>query len=473
MERSARRALALLASTQFLLILDTAIINVAAPSIGQELGISALALSWVANAYLVTFGGLLLLSGRAADLFARRGLFVLGLGILVAASAAGALANEAAWLITARAAQGVGAAVAAASAFAMLLGLFPDGPDRHRALGVFAAMAGAGGAAGTVLGGVLTSWLSWRSTFGLNVVAGLLLALLALRVLEPGRSRQERTGFDLGGALSVTAGLGLLAYALVNTGVDGWTSPRTLVPGGLAIVLLAVFVVVERRVRTPLIPPAVVRRPVLLAANLLSALGQVVLFPMFFLVSVYLQAVLGYPAVVGGLSLLPLCAVVIVVASNAGRLIGRFGLWPVMVSGYVLVAIGLAWLSRLSADGSFVADVLFPSLVIGVGLPLVAITTNVAATAEAGPDEIGLASGLINTSQQFGSVIGLAVLSGIAAARTLADGGPDNPVALTNGFGTAFLVSAGVALLSALSVVALRSVAPQRTIEPTVANHAR
>jgi EmrB/QacA subfamily drug resistance transporter len=466
MERTARRALALLACTQFLLILDTAIINVAAPSIGDELGISASSLSWVANAYLVTFGGLLLLSGRAVDLFAARTLFTGGLGVLVAGSVTGAVAGEATWLIAARAVQGTGAAVAAAAAFAMLLRLFPDGPDRHKALGVFAAMAGAGGAAGTVLGGAFTSWLGWRSTFGLNVVAGLMLITLALRVLEPSRPERGRRGFDLGGALSITAGLGLLAYAMVNTGVDGWTSPWTLAPGGLAVVLLAVFVLVEARVRTPLAPLSVLRRPILRTANLLSGLAQFVMFPMFFLVSVYLQAVLGYSPVASGLGLLPLSLTTIAVASNAGRLIDRFGLRPVMVAGYVVIAVGLGWLSLLSADGSFVADVLFPSLILGAGLPLVIIPTNAAAAIQAGPDEVGLASGLINTSQQFGAVIGLAVLSGVAAARTLADGGPENVTALTNGFATAFLVSTGVALASALLAATLRPVTPQRMSFP-------
>ncbi|TCJ31624.1 MFS transporter [Parafrankia sp. BMG5.11] len=465
MEKSARSALTLLAGTQFLLILDTAIINVAAPSIGDEFDVSAATLSWVANAYLVTFGGLLLLSGRLADLFGRRRLFLTGLAVLVAASLTGAVAQTASWLIAARAVQGAGAALAAAAAFALLLSLFPDGPDRHRALGVFAAMAGAGGAAGTVLGGVLTSWLTWRSTFGLNVVAGLVLVGSALRSLAPDTRPSARLGFDLGGALSVTSGLALLAYSLVNTGVAGWTSPRTLVPGVTAVVLLAVFVWLEGRVRVPLVPAAVVRRPVLRRANLLSALGQVVLFPMFFLVSVYLQDVLGYSPVAGGSALLPLCVVVILVASNADRLIGGLGLRPAMTAGYVLVAVGMAWLSLLSPDGSFTGDILLPSLILGVGLPLVAITTNVAATADAGPEEIGLASGLINTSQQFGSVIGLAVLSGIASARVSAEGGPDDPAALTSGFAVAFIVASAIALLSALYAAVPRTARPQQ--EPT------
>ncbi|MGA5130189.1 MFS transporter [Streptomyces olivoreticuli] len=449
-----RLALALLACTQFMLILDTAIINVAVPSIGGELGISPTGLSWVANAYLITFGGLLLFSGRAADLFGRKKLFVLGLAVLVLASLAGALADGAAWLITARAVQGVGAALAAASAFALLLTLFADGPERHKALGIFAAMAGAGGAAGTVLGGVLTSWLGWRSTFALNVLVGVVLIACAWRLLPEAREDATGRGFDVGGALTVTGGLGLLAYALVNAGEEGWTAATTLVPAALAVVLLVAFAVIESRVAQPLVPLNVLGRPTLRLANVLGGLSQMALFPMFFLVSLYMQAVLGFEPVAGGLGLLPLSLVVVVVAGATDRLIGRFGLRAVMTAGFVLIAAGLGWLSALSAHGTFSGDVLAPSIVLGVGLPLVAVTTNVAATMDAGGDEVGLASGLINTSQQFGSVLGLAVLTGVASART---GAADDPVALTDGFRAAFLVAAGISVAGALLSLALRA----------------
>ncbi|WP_232667828.1 MFS transporter [Pseudonocardia sp. TRM90224] len=414
MRKDHGRTLFLLAGIQFLLILDTAIINVAAPSIGRELGIAAAELSWVANAYLVAFGGLLLISGRAADLLPRRTLLVVGLGVLVVGSVAGALAADAWLLIAARATQGVGAAFAAAAAFAALLAHFPDGPERHRALGVFAAMAGAGGAAGTVLGGVLTDVLGWRSTFGLNVVAGAALALLALCVLGP-QPRRPRPGttLDVAGALTVTAGLGLLAYALVSAGIDGWTAPRTLLAAASAAGLLTVFVLVQRWAPEPIVPAAAVRQPAVRAANLLAALSQFVLFPMFFLVSLYMQDVLGFPPMAGGLGLLPLSITVVAVAANTGRMIARFGVRPVMVVGCVLLAGGLAGLVPLSAGSSFFPDVLCPTLVIGVGLPLVAVTTNVAATAHAGPDGLGVASGLVTTSQQFGAVLGLAVLGGV------------------------------------------------------------
>ncbi|MDJ1137541.1 MFS transporter [Streptomyces iconiensis] len=449
------RSLALLACAQFVLILDTAIINVAAPSIGRDLDIAPAQLSWVANAYLVSFGGLLLLSGRAADFVGRRTLFTAGLGVLAIASLAGSLATTAPLLIAARAGQGLGAAMAAAAAFALLLALFPEGPDRHKALGVFAAMAGAGGAAGTVLGGMLTSWLGWQSTFAMNVTVAVVLIACAFRLLPAAPPAKAARGFDLAGAATVTGGLALLAYALVNTAQTSWTAPGTLLTGGAAVVLLAAFVVIERFAAVPLVPPSVFRRRTLRRANILAGLSQVSLFPMFFLVSLYLQAVLGYEPVAGGSALLPLCLVVMGVASHAGRLIGRLGLRTVMCGGFLMVAGGMGWLSLLSASGPYVSEVLPATLVIGVGLPLVAVTTNVAATADAGPEEIGLASGLVNTSLQFGSVIGLAVLSAVAAARSDAVGST-GAEALTEGFAAAFLTGAAVALAGALLSLALR-----------------
>lgn len=460
-ERGPWRSLALLACTQFVLILDTAIINVAAPSIGRDLDIAPAQLSWVANAYLVSFGGLLLLSGRAADSVGRRELFTAGLGMLAVASLAGSLATSAPLLIAARAGQGLGAAMAAAAAFALLLTLFPDGPDRHKALGVFAAMAGAGGAAGTVLGGVLTSWLGWRSTFAMNVTVAAVLIVCAYRLLPAARPEKAARGFDLAGAAAVTAGLALLAYALVNTAQTSWTAPVTLLTGGAAAVLLAAFVVIERHTAVPLVPPSVFRGRTLWLANILAGLSQVSLFPMFFLVSLYLQDVLGYEPVTGGAALLPLCLVVVGVASQAGWLIGRLGPRTVMCGGFLMVAVGLGWLSLLSPSGPYVSEVLPGTLVIGVGLPLVAVTTNVAATADAGPEEIGLASGLVNTSTQFGSVVGLAVLSAVAAARSDA-AGSDGAGALTEGLAAAFMVGAAVAL-----VAALLSLAPRRPATPT------
>ncbi|MFF7179126.1 MFS transporter [Streptomyces sp. NPDC008121] len=471
---SPRGALALLASTQLLLILDTAVVNVALPSIGEDLGSGSAGLSWVANAYLITFGGLLLLGGRAADLLGHRRLFLAGLGVLAAASAAGALAPGASTLVAARAAQGVGAALAAAAAFALLLGLFPDGPARHKALGAFAAMGGLGGVLGTVVGGVLTDLLGWRSTFWLNVLVAAVLVALAPRVLAPGGRRAARD-FDLAGAFAATGGLGLVAYALVGGGESGWLSPRTLGTGGAGLALLAAFAVIETRAAAPLVPPAVLARPALRLANVLGALAQMTLFPMFFLVSLYLQSVIGHSPLGGGLGLLPLSLVVVAVAPRTGRLILRIGLIRTMTLGFVLLCAGTLWLAlALTAGGTFLTTVLAPSLVLGVALPLVMVTTNVAATAEAAPEETGLASGLVNTAQQFGSVLGLAVLVAIATTRTDAA----TAAAQTTGFRAALLVGAAFAAVAATLSVRLRLPAPapapprrDRAAEPTHGDH--
>lgn len=341
----------------------------------------------------------------------------------------------------------MGAALAAAAAFALLLILFPDGPGRHKALGAFAAMGGLGGVLGTVLGGVLTSALGWRSTFWLNVLGAVVLVVLAMRLLDGGTGGRRDAGFDLAGALTATCGLGLVAYALVGAGEYGWTAPRTWVTGAAGVALLAAFAGVERRAAYPLVPPGVLSRPTLRLANGLSALAQMTLFPMFFLVSLYLQSVLGQSALTGGLGLLPLSLVVVAVAPQTGRILFRFGLRTTMTAGFALLFGGMLWLAlALRADGTFFTTVLAPSLVIGVALPLVMVTTNVAATAEAAPEETGLASGLINTSQQFGSVLGLAVLVGVATRDT----------DTTAGFRAALLTGAAFAALAALLSVRLR-----------------
>ena len=462
-----RGALGVLAATQLLLIMDTAIVNVALPSVGADLGPGAAGLSWVANAYLIAFGGLLLLGGRAADLLGHRRLFLAGLALLATASAAGGLAPNPAVLVAARAAQGVGAAFAAAAAFALLLVLFPDGPARHRALGVFAAMGGLGGVLGTALGGALTALLGWRSTFWLYVLAAAALAALtpALRGAPGDAGPPPATGrggarFDLAGALTATAGLGLLAYALVGGGEHGWLAPVTLATAAGGLVLLGVFGLVERRAAAPLVPPDVLRRPGLRRANLLAALAQTALFPMFFLVSLYMQHVLHHSPLGGGLALLPLSLVVVAVAPQTGRIVFRLGLVRTLTLGFVLLAAGTAWLGlALAADGGFAGTVLAPSLVLGLALPLVVVTTNVAATADAAPEETGLASGLVNTSQQFGSVLGLAVLVAVATAVTGTTGTP-TPAAETGGFRAALLCGAALAAGAALLAVRLRPPAP-------------
>ncbi|MEU2078837.1 MFS transporter [Streptomyces sp. NPDC013489] len=460
-----RGALALLAATQLLLIMDTAIVNVALPSVGEDLTAGSADLSWVANAYLITFGGLLLLGGRTADLLGHRRVFLGGLGLLAVASAAGGLAPGADALVAARAAQGVGAALAAAAAFALLLLLFPDGPARHRALGVFAAMGGLGGVLGTVLGGVLTDLLGWRSTFWLNVLLAAVLAVAALLVLDRRTGTVRHGGFDLAGALTATAGLGLVAYALVGAADAGRLSARTLGAAGAGLALLLAFTAVEARAAAPLVPPSVLRRPALRLSNLLAALAQTTLFPMFFLVSLHLQNVLGYAPLGGGLGLLPLSLVVVAVAPQTGRLIFRIGLHRTMTLGFVLLCAGTLWLAlALTPDGGFASTILAPSLLLGAALPLVMVTTNVAATAESPAEETGLASGLVNTSQQFGSVLGLAVLVAVATSRTEAVDAA-RAAAETAGHRAALLT--GAALAAAAALLSLRLHPPRRTPGPS------
>ncbi|WP_406062316.1 MFS transporter [Streptomyces sp. NBC_01077] len=460
-----RGALALLAATQLLLIMDTALVNVALPSVGEDLASGSAGLSWVANAYLITFGGLLLLGGRIADLLGHRRVFLGGLGLLAVASAAGGLAPGAGALVAARAAQGVGAALAAAAAFALLLLLFPDGPARHKALGAFAAMGGLGGVLGTVLGGVVTDLLGWRSTFWLNVLLAAVLAVLALLVLDHRTGPSRHDGFDLAGASAATAGLGLVAYALVGAAEAGWLSARTLGAGGAGLALLLAFAAVETRAAAPLVPPSVLARPALRLSNVLAALAQTTLFPMFFLVSLYLQNVLGYAPLGGGLGLLPLSLVVVAVAPQTGRLIFRIGLHRTMTLGFALLCAGTVWLAlALTPDGGFASTVLAPSLLLGAALPLVVVTTNVAATAEATAEETGLASGLVNTSQQFGSVLGLAVLVAVATRRTE---GVDaaRAVAETSGYRAALLT--GAAFAAAAALVSLRLHPPRHAPAPS------
>ncbi|MFD9247862.1 MFS transporter, partial [Streptomyces sp. NPDC059556] len=365
-------------------------------------------------------------------------------------------------------AAGPPAALAAAAAFALLLLLFPDGPARHRALGVFAAMGGLGGVLGTVLGGVLTDLLGWRSTFWLNV---LLAAVLALAARRPLGGSDRRTGpvryggLDLAGALTATAGLGLVAYALVGAADAGWLSDRTLGAAGAGLALLLAFTAVEARAATPLVPPSVLRRPALRLSNLLAALAQTTLFPMFFLVSLHLQNVLGYAPLGGGLGLLPLSLVVVAVAPQTGRLIFRIGLHRTMTLGFVLLCAGTLWLAlALTPDGGFASTVLAPSLLLGAALPLVMVTTNVAATAEAPAEETGLASGLVNTSQQFGSVLGLAVLVAVATSRTEAVDAA-RAAAETAGHRAALLT--GAALAAAAALLSVRLHPPKRTPGPS------
>jgi EmrB/QacA subfamily drug resistance transporter len=459
--RAKNLALMLLAMTQFVIVIDAAIVNVALPSIGRALDFSRDDLSWVVNAYVLTFGGFLLLGGRLADLFGRRRMFMIGLAVFSLASLAGGFAQSEAWLITARAVQGLGAALVSPAALSILTTTFAEGAERNRALGIWGAVAGAGGAVGVLLGGILTSGLSWRWVLFVNVPIGIAAALLAPRLLPESRAEGDSRSFDLPGAVTVTAGLSLLVYAVVEAVNAGWGSTATLLRLGAAAVLLAAFLVIETRTSNPLMPFSIFRLRTLRGANIVGLLIGMALFSMFFFISLYLQDVLGFSAIQTGLSYLPLSVGIILSAGVASQLTTRLGFKPTLIAGLLFVAAGLLWFSRVPAPGgTFVADVLGPSMLAAIGLGLAFVSVTIAAMTGTEPHEAGLASGLINTSQQVGGALGLAILATVANSRTqslLAGGVHSAAVALTKGFESAFLVGAGFAIAGAILAAVLIS----------------
>ena len=452
--RAKNLALILLAMTQFVIVIDASIVNVALPSIGTALHFSRDDLTWVVNSYTLTFGGFLLLGGRMADLLGRRRMFMLGLVVFSLASLAGGLAQSEAWLIAARVIQGLGAAIVSPAALSIITTTFADGAERNRALGIWGAVAGAGGAAGVLLGGVLTSGLSWRWVLFVNVPIGLAAAALAPGTL--GESRREEAGhsFDIPGAVAVTAGLALLVYAVVDAVNVGWGATRTIVCLAAAVLLLIAFVGIELRERDPLMPFSIFRLRTLRGANIVGLLIGMSLFSMFFFLSLYLQDVMHYSPIKTGIAYLPLAIGIIVSAGVASQVVTKIGFKTPLIIGLLFVAAGLAWFSQVPAPGgSYAADILGPSLLAAIGLGFAFVPVTIAAVTGTRPDEAGLASGLINTSQQVGGALGLAILATIANSRTqsvTASGVHDVSVALTRGYDRAFLVGVAFALGGAL-----------------------
>ncbi len=443
-------ALALLASAQFIVVLDASIVNVALPSIGEDLRIDEDSLSWVVNAYVLIFGGFLLLGGRLADLFGRRRVFIIGLVLFGAASLLGGLASSEGQLIVARGLQGLGGALLSPAALSILIATFKEGAERNKALGVWGAVAGSGGAVGTLLGGVLTETLGWEWVLFVNTPVCLFVAFAAARVLAESRDA-ERPRLDVVGAVTITSGLGLLIYALVDASDAGWSSGQTLGLIATALALIAIFVIVELRVRQPLVPFGIFRNRTLTGANVTAIFITMSLFSMFFFITLYLQRVLGFTALEAGLAYIPLSVSIIGAAGAASVLTTRIGFKPVLIGGLLLVAAGLLWFSQVSPDGSYLSDVVFPSVLAGLGLGFSFVPVTIASVAGTAPSEAGLASGLINTSQQVGGALGLGILASIANSRT-ADviGSSTPPVALTEGFQSAFLVGAGFAVAGAI-----------------------
>jgi EmrB/QacA subfamily drug resistance transporter len=455
LERRRWIALALLCVAQFVVVLDASIVNVALPTIGSSLHFSQDNLSWVVNAYVLTFGGFLLLGGRMADLLGRRRVFMGGLILFALASLAGGLATNDTQLIAARAVQGLGAAILSPAALSIVTTTFRDGAERNKALGVWGAVAGSGGAAGVLLGGILTSGLGWQWVLWVNVPIGLAAAAIAPTLLAESREQSRTRTFDVAGAVSITGALSVMVYALVDANNAGWGSTQTIGLLALAALLFVAFVVIEMRSKDPVVPFGIFRSRTITGANVAGLLIGASLFSMFFFISLYMQQVLGYSAIHAGLSYLPLALTIIVAAGVASQLTTRIGFKPVLATGMVFIGAGLIWFSQVSVGGSFLADILGPSLLAAAGLGLVFVSDTIAAVSGVPDREAGLASGLINTSQQVGGALGLAVLSTIANSVT---GSAHNPAALTDGFQSAFLGGAGIAILGlAATLILIRS----------------
>jgi EmrB/QacA subfamily drug resistance transporter len=458
-ERRRWIALALLAMAQFVVVLDASIVNVALPTIGAALDFSQDNLSWVVNAYVLTFGGFLLLGGRLADLLGRRRVFMGGLILFALASLAGGLASNDGMLIAARAVQGLGAAILSPAALSIVTTTFRDGAERNKALGVWGAVAGAGGAAGVLLGGVLTEYLGWEWVLWVNVPIGIAAAALAPSLIAESRSTSETRSFDVAGAISVTGGLAVLVYALVEAPDAGWGSAQTIGLLAAAAVLLGGFYAIERRSASPLVPFSIFRQRTLTGANVVGLLTGASLFSMFFFISLYMQNVLGFSAIEAGLAYLPLAVTIILAAGGASQLVTKVGFKPVLAAGMAFIAVGLFWFGQISTGGSYVADVLGPSLLAAVGLGFAFVPVTIAAVSGVEEHEAGLASGLINTSQQIGGALGLALLSTVAFTQindaAAASGGAPSLTALTEGYADAFMVGAVIAVIGVVATLVM------------------
>jgi EmrB/QacA subfamily drug resistance transporter len=447
--------LAICCLAQFMVVLDVSIVNVALPQMRDALGLSVVGQQWVVNAYTLTFAGFLLLGGRAADLFGRKRIFLLGLGLFVASSLAGGVAQSGSWLILARASQGFGGAVLAPATLTLLTTHYVDPEPRRRALGAWSATAASGAAIGVLLGGVLTQVLDWRWVLFVNVPIGAALLVVAALALNESRSGTDRPSLDLSGALTVTAGLAVVVYGIVGTDTHPWGSARTVVSLVLGAALLAAFVVIEARVaRHPLVPLGVFRRRGLSAANAMAVMIGAAMFGTFFFLSLYIQQVNHYDALRAGFAFLPMGLAVLSGALAGTRLLARLGLRRQLVAGPALAAGGLVWLTGLAPGAGYWPHLFGPMIMVGLGLGLSFVPMTMAATSGVPSHQAGLASGLINTTRQVGGAIGLALMATVAAAAAHGSVSPASAQALTAGYDRAFAlaavalaVGAGLALL--------------------------
>ncbi|MCP9486297.1 MAG: MFS transporter [Gaiellaceae bacterium MAG52_C11] len=458
-------ALYVLCLGDLMIVLDVTIVGVALPSIREDLGFSETSLAWVVNAYLLTFGGFLLLGGKLGDLFGHRRLFLGGITLFTLASLACGLASSQELLVGARALQGIGAAVVSAVALSLMMTLFTEPMDRAKAMGIFGFVASGGGSIGVLLGGILTDVLNWHWIFLVNVPVGVLVVVLTLRLVPSSRGEAAPGRLDVAGAVTVTAALMLAVYAIVNGNREGWTSVQTLGLLGAGAALLAVFLGIEARVRSPLMPLGLFRLRNVSVANVVGILWAGAMFAWFFISALYLQLVLGYSPLQVGLAFLP--GNLIMGALSVGlsaKLVLRYGFRLPLATGLLLAAAGLVLFARAPVDGSFVVDI-FPSMILlGLGAGMAFNPLMLAAMSDVEPSDAGLASGVVNTSFMMGGALGLAVLASLAASRTdtLVAAGGDSVGALNGGYHAAFLVGAlFAAAAAALGALLLRS--PQET----------
>jgi EmrB/QacA subfamily drug resistance transporter len=464
-----RLALALLCTVQFMVVLDVAIVNVALPSIKRDLGFSQENLQWVISAYALLFGGFLLLGGRAADLLGRRRVFRAGLIVFSVASLLSGLAWSDGALIVSRGLQGLGSAIVSPAALSILTTTFDEGRERNAALGAWGAVGAFGAVAGVLFGGILTDLLSWEWVFYVNVPVGVAAFAIAPRLL--GESRDARAhGFDLPGAALVTGALVLLVYTLTQANSHGWGSATTLGLLAVAAALLAGFAAWERRTGDPLVPASIFRLRTLIGANVAGVILGTIVFSMFLMLTLYMQQVLGYSPLRTGFAYLAVSGTTIVWSAVSAKLVTRVGVKPVLVAGMAFLALGLAYFAQVSVGGSYLGDLLPGFLLIAVGMGFSFVPISIAALAGVAPSEAGLASGLINTSQQIGGALGIAALSAIATSTT--GSRVTDPAALTDGFQAAFVAGAGVALvgvLVAIGIVRRRDlVAPAAAPQPAL-----
>jgi EmrB/QacA subfamily drug resistance transporter len=449
-------ALALLSVVQFMIVLDIAIVNVALPSIQVDLGFSQQNLQWVISAYALVFGGFLLLGGRAADLVGRRRLFIVGLAVFTAASLLAALAWNEPSLIGARALQGFGAAIIAPAALSILMTTFSEGKERNIALGVWGAVGGFGAAAGVLMGGIFTDALSWEWIFFLNIPVGLVAMALAPVLLRESKDARAQS-FDVLGAVLVTAGLSTAVFGITQANDYGWSSATTIGIFAAAAALLAGFVAWETRTKDPLMSFSIFRIKTVAGANIAGFILGTALFSMFLMLTLYMQQVLGYSALKTGVAYIAVAGSVIVWSMVAQQLVTRVGVKPVLVTGMSILTVGLVYFTQVSVGGSYLGDLLPGFLVIALGMGFSFVPISIAALAGVPAKDAGLASGLINTSQQIGGALGIAVLSAVAIAQTndATKAGDAVPQALTTGFQAAFWVGAGVAAVGVLASLVL------------------